>query len=162
MVAAPLMRATSMHDVRHGMNSKPSTTNCERPRGHSPRNRWTATRTRSITQNAGDFGMCCPDNHELNRLRRVTQPLEKRLTATRFQFIVLRFGVSDMFLPHQQRVIDEKKELDDKATKLSQFIGTNPLFETIDAEEQERMKEQCEIMWQYSEILGKRITAFTA
>ncbi|SHJ08160.1 crAss001_48 related protein [Cycloclasticus pugetii] len=24
----------------------------------------------------------------------------------------------------------------------------------------ERMKEQCEIMWQYSEILGKRIAAF--
>ena len=65
-----------------------------------------------------------------------------------------------MFLPHQQRVIDEKKELDDKATKLSQFIGTNPVFETIDDEEQERMKEQCEIMWQYSEILGKRIAAF--
>ena len=40
-----------------------------------------------------------------------------------------------MFLPHQQRVIDEKKELDDKATKLSQFIGTNPMFETLDAEE---------------------------
>lgn len=67
-----------------------------------------------------------------------------------------------MFLPHQQRVVDEKKELDEKATKLSQFIGTNPVFETIDAEEQERMKEQCEIMWQYSEILGKRIAAFTA
>ena len=67
-----------------------------------------------------------------------------------------------MFLPHQQRVIDEKNELDDKATKLSQFIGTNPTFKTIDAEEQERMKEQCEIMWQYSEILAKRIAAFTA
>lgn len=67
-----------------------------------------------------------------------------------------------MFLPHQQRVIDEKKELDDKATKLSQFIGTNPVFETIGVDERERMKEQCEIMWQYSEILGKRIAAFTA
>jgi hypothetical protein len=62
--------------------------------------------------------------------------------------------------PHQQRVIAEKAELDDKATKLSHFIGTNPIFENLDAAEQERLKEQCEIMWQYSEILGKRIAAF--
>jgi hypothetical protein len=63
-------------------------------------------------------------------------------------------------LPHQQRVVDEKNELDVKAKALSNFIGNNPAFDGIDAEEQERMKEQCEIMWQYSEILGKRIAAF--
>lgn len=63
--------------------------------------------------------------------------------------------------PHQQRVIDEKRELDVKAHALSQFIGLNPVFETLDPAEQERMKEQCEIMWQYSEILGARIAAFT-
>lgn len=62
--------------------------------------------------------------------------------------------------PHQQRVVDEKTELDTKAKALSEFIGNNPIFETIDSDEQERMKEQCEIMWQYSEILGKRIAAF--
>lgn len=62
--------------------------------------------------------------------------------------------------PHQERVVQEKKELDEKATKLSNFIGANAMFATIDAAEQERMKEQCEIMWQYSEILGKRIAAF--
>lgn len=64
--------------------------------------------------------------------------------------------------PHQTRVVDEKKELDERATKLSAFIGTSPIFKTLDAAEQERMKEQCEIMWQYSEILGKRIAAFPA
>lgn len=64
-------------------------------------------------------------------------------------------------LPHQLRVIDEKAALDVKAAKLSDFIGNSPLFETFDSAEQERMKEQCEIMWQYSEILGKRIAAFT-
>lgn len=64
--------------------------------------------------------------------------------------------------PHQQRVIDEKNELDERAKKLSDFIGLNPIFAKIDGEEQERMKEQCEIMWEYSEILGKRIAAFTA
>jgi hypothetical protein len=62
--------------------------------------------------------------------------------------------------PHQQRVVTEKEELDVKARQLSNFIGENPLFDVIDAEEQERLKEQNDIMWQYSEILGKRIAAF--
>lgn len=62
--------------------------------------------------------------------------------------------------PHQQRVVDEKTELDKKAEALSDFIGNSPIFETLDAEEQERMKEQNDIMWQYSEILGARISAF--
>ena len=62
--------------------------------------------------------------------------------------------------PHQQRVVDEKAELDKKARDLSAFIGLNPIFETLDAAEQERLKEQNDIMWQYSEILGTRIAAF--
>lgn len=62
--------------------------------------------------------------------------------------------------PYQQRVIDEKEELDKKANKLSQFIGFSKIFETLDAVEQELMKEQNDMMWQYSEILGKRIAAF--
>ena len=62
--------------------------------------------------------------------------------------------------PHQQRVVDEKTELDKKAKALSDFIGNSPIFGTLDAEEQERMKEQNDIMWQYSEILGARISAF--
>lgn len=62
--------------------------------------------------------------------------------------------------PHQQRVVDEKSELDKKATALSNFIGTSPIFDTLDPAEQERLKEQNDVMWQYSEILGARITAF--
>lgn len=62
--------------------------------------------------------------------------------------------------PHQQRVVDEKAALDEKATALSNFIGTSPIFETLDPAEQERLKEQNDVMWQYSEILGKRIAAF--
>lgn len=64
--------------------------------------------------------------------------------------------------PHQQRVVDEKEELDKKATALSDFIGHSPIFETLDAAEQERLKEQNDVMWQYSEILGARIAAFAA
>ena len=62
--------------------------------------------------------------------------------------------------PHQQRVIDEKRELDDRAQKLSTFIGVSPIFENLDPEEQERMKVQNDLMWQLSEVLGERIAAF--
>ena len=62
--------------------------------------------------------------------------------------------------PQQQRVVDEKTELDTKAKALSEFIGNSPIFETFDPDEQERMKEQNDVMWQYSEILGARIAAF--
>ena len=59
--------------------------------------------------------------------------------------------------PHHQRVVDEKVELDKKATELSDFIGYSQIFETLDAEEQERLREQNDVMWKYSEILGERI-----
>jgi hypothetical protein len=62
--------------------------------------------------------------------------------------------------PHQQRVVDEKAELDAKAEKLSDFIGNSDIFPTLDTAEQERLKEQNDVMWQYSEILGARIAAF--
>ena len=62
--------------------------------------------------------------------------------------------------PHQQRVVDEKTELDKKAKALSDFIGLNPIFETIETQERERLKRQNDIMWQYSEVLGERIEAF--
>lgn len=66
------------------------------------------------------------------------------------------------YLPHQQRVVDEKRELDDKAKKLTDFICANPMFKTLDKDEQHRLKEQYFVMGQYSEILGRRIAAFTA
>lgn len=64
--------------------------------------------------------------------------------------------------PHQQRVVAEKAELDEKATALSNFIGHSPIFETLEATEQERLKEQNDVMWQYSEFLGARIAAFAS
>ena len=63
-------------------------------------------------------------------------------------------------LEHQQRVADEKAALDKKAKALSAFIGTSNTFIKLDIDEQQRLKIQCEIMWQYSEILGQRIAAF--
>lgn len=62
--------------------------------------------------------------------------------------------------PHQERVIEEKRELDSKLTKLSAFIG-GETFKTLDADEQQRMHAQARAMQDYSEILGERIAAFT-
>jgi hypothetical protein len=61
---------------------------------------------------------------------------------------------------YQQRVMQEKAELDRKAKALSEFIGNNPAFDAIDPDEQERMKVQNDIMRQYSEVLGERIASF--
>ena len=62
--------------------------------------------------------------------------------------------------PHQQRVVDEKTELDTKASALSNFIWRSPTFVALDTAEQERLREQNDVMWKYSEILGARIAAF--
>ena len=62
--------------------------------------------------------------------------------------------------PHQQRVVDEKNELSEKATKLNLFIGQNPLFENLIEEEQEDMKIQLDVMYQYIEVLERRINRF--
>lgn len=61
---------------------------------------------------------------------------------------------------YKSRVIDEKLQLDAKAKALSNFIGLSPIFEELPESEQELMKEQNDIMWIYSEILGKRIAGF--
>jgi hypothetical protein len=74
----------------------------------------------------------------------------------------LEINTMSKLQPHQQRVVDEKTELDKKASALSDFIGTNPIFDTLDTAEQERLREQNDVMWQYSEILGARISAFSA
>lgn len=65
------------------------------------------------------------------------------------------------YLPHQQRVVDEKRELDDKLCKLSAFISTNK-FESIVQDEQERIRLACQedAMQEYSRILGLRIANF--
>jgi len=56
----------------------------------------------------------------------------------------------------QQRVVDEKKELDDKLEKLVQF-KYNRMFSALPIHEQERLNTQGHIMCSYSAILGERI-----
>ena len=61
--------------------------------------------------------------------------------------------------PHQQRVVAEKTELDEKLTKLDAF-GRTALFASLPADEQGRLNRQHSLMEQYSAVLGERIAAF--
>lgn len=60
----------------------------------------------------------------------------------------------------QQRVVDEKTDLDAKHTALDAFIGAGTTFLTLDGAEQTRLVEQRYYMSKYSEVLGRRIAAF--
>ena len=63
--------------------------------------------------------------------------------------------------PHQQRVVQEKEELDEKLSKLSAFIDSPNFTVTVkDENEIARLVYQEEIMKDYSEILAERIAAF--
>jgi crAss001_48 related protein len=63
--------------------------------------------------------------------------------------------------PYQERVVAEKQELDEKISRLKEFIfGEGKIFRTLDPEERNRLEDQYTVMNQYSEILGRRIAAF--
>lgn len=64
------------------------------------------------------------------------------------------------FQPHQQRVVDEKNELAEKVTKLGAFILDNPIFNTLDVEEQTDLHRQYAVMQTYLTILDSRISRF--
>ena len=61
--------------------------------------------------------------------------------------------------PHQERVVAEKKELDEKLAKLSLFM-TGIAFANLPAGEKDRLFRQEDVMKEYSGILGERIAAF--
>ena len=61
--------------------------------------------------------------------------------------------------PFQQRVVDEKRELDDKIHKLHAFVG-GTIFAALPDDERSRMSIQLQHMAGYSDILGQRIAAF--
>lgn len=62
-------------------------------------------------------------------------------------------------LPHEERVVAEKHDLDSRLQKLEAFIA-GPTFNMIDVEERERMTRQASLMTQLSQVLGERIAAF--
>ncbi len=63
--------------------------------------------------------------------------------------------------PHQQRVVDEQADLNEKIAKLECFIETEgSFFQGLPKEEQTRLKAQANAMQHYSDILQERIAAF--
>ena len=62
--------------------------------------------------------------------------------------------------PFQQRVIEEKDQNDKRLEALGLFITSNPIFQTLDQEEQKRLKRQHELMTELSSVLGERIQNF--
>lgn len=61
--------------------------------------------------------------------------------------------------PFQQRVVDEKDELDTRLDKLRAFVDS-PLFDSLGMSDRAMMTAQAEVMSKYSRILGDRIAAF--
>lgn len=61
--------------------------------------------------------------------------------------------------PHQQRVVEEKADLDSKLEKLGDFCNT-PIFAGLEQPEQNRLNRQFLIMKLYAQVLGERIAAF--
>ena len=61
----------------------------------------------------------------------------------------------------QQRIIDEKEELDTKLTKLEKFIyNEEGTFNSLSNMNQNLLRAQAEIMAEYSAVLRRRIAGW--
>lgn len=67
--------------------------------------------------------------------------------------------MAEVLQPHQQRVVEEKQQLDEKREKLKTFIDRE-IFQSLEKDYQTLLIQQLESMDSYSEILGKRIDRF--
>ena len=61
--------------------------------------------------------------------------------------------------PHQERVVTEREELNEKRIKLISFIET-AAFNSLNGAEKDRLRKQAAIMTDYFEVLGERINSF--
>lgn len=62
--------------------------------------------------------------------------------------------------PHEERVVDEQKELAVKLAKLREFITSGSIFGELPIDEQARLKTQEFHMSMYWRVLGDRIGEF--
>lgn len=61
---------------------------------------------------------------------------------------------------YQQRVIIERRDLDEKFDKLRSFVYEGKVFLTLPRQEQIRLSAQLGAMAMYSNLLAERINAF--
>jgi len=75
--------------------------------------------------------------------------------------VAREYGSPNNMEPYMERVITEKAELDDKISKLENFIfrSGGKWFDVHDAERLRMVKQYCH-MRDYSTILGERIANF--
>lgn len=57
----------------------------------------------------------------------------------------------------KEKLIDEKKDLDEKLSRLNTFLESKELSSNVDKTHKELLVEQSKIMTEYSHILRKRI-----
>ncbi len=62
--------------------------------------------------------------------------------------------------PHQQRMIDEEKDLSERYSKLRDFIASNPIFQSMSPEDQDLQRQQQDGMEIYLRALRARIQRF--
>lgn len=60
---------------------------------------------------------------------------------------------------YQQRVVDERRELDEKIERLAGFIASTA-FDFVDHEQRQLLLRQHDAMVTYSDILQQRISLF--
>lgn len=60
--------------------------------------------------------------------------------------------------PYQQRVMQEREELEERRSALDIFIAS-PTFQALCPHHQSLLRKQSVVMWQYSCILRDRINA---
>jgi hypothetical protein len=68
-------------------------------------------------------------------------------------------AIGSALAPHQQRVLTEKADLDEKIDKLRLYFGTST-YADINCDEQDRLNEQLRVMELYSSVLAERIESF--
>lgn len=62
--------------------------------------------------------------------------------------------------PHEERVVNEMRDVAVKLTALREFICSNPIFQKLPLDEQARLKTQEFHMSMYWRVLGDRIDNF--
>lgn len=67
--------------------------------------------------------------------------------------------VGKVYLPHQQRVIEEHKDLRERRLKLVAFLES-PAFAALDVAERNRMQKQQQLMYELERVLQARVSNF--
>lgn len=77
-----------------------------------------------------------------------------------FEAAYLNIGDASALQPHQQRVVSELVQLNDKIEKLGLFMTGDKFDAVCDGDEQIRLNEQYAAMLIYASVLSRRVNAF--